>query len=57
LIFPQQITAPTIEAVYLQYGRLLNDVDMDNGAIYCWGKAGEQGKQCLVEMQLSSSSN
>ena len=43
------ISAPVIEAVYMQYGRLLKEADIMDGAIECWKMAGDEGKKCLTE--------
>ena len=55
LPWPLSITVPIIEAVYLQYARLLKSADILDGALYYCKKAGEQGTQLLAEIEGISS--
>lgn len=50
-------SVPIIEAVYLQYARLLKSADIIDGALHYCKKAGEQGSQLLTELETSSSEN
>ena len=45
------MTVPIIEAVYLQYARLLKSAEILDGALYYCKKAGEQGIQLHAEIE------
>ena len=45
-------TGPLIEAVFLEYARILSNLGHKKGAIYYCNQAGDKGKQLLKEVEF-----